>query len=153
MTALTLMTSLTLNRSLSSNRPRAFAFWKRRTAPEIPFRGLSSPHGLFALRARGRGLGVALFLAGFEPSGRQAFAEAAALLESLALRGDLAFEHVQRSSEDDQHRVRHHHGVGGVQPEGVFAPLLQRMLRGLMHHVIGKRGRVQRDGVHGFCFR
>ena len=150
MTALTLMTSLT---SLTSNRPQPLALRIRRTTPEIPLRGLPAAHGLFALRARGGRLGIALFLAGFEPSGRQAFAEAAALLESLALRGDLAFEHVQRSSEDDQHRVCHHHGVGGIQLAGVFASLLQRMLGGLMHHVIGEGSRVQRDGIHGLRLR
>ena len=120
-------------------------------APELSLRGSSAAHGLLALRA-GWAVGVALFFAGFEAAGGEAFAETAALLEGLALRGNLAFEHIQGAADDEQHGVGRHRGVLRIQPAGVFPALFERVLGGLVDHVVLERRGVDGNGVHSVGF-
>ena len=71
--------------------------------------------------------------------GHQALAEAAGFFEGFPLGFDLAFQHVQGAADDDdEHGVGHHHRVRGIQPAGVFFPLLQGMPGGLMHGVVSE---------------
>ena len=91
-----------------------------RAAPELSFGGSAAAHGLLAVRA-GWGVGIALLLAGFESPGDKAFAETAAFLEGLTLRGDLAFQHIQGPADDEQHGVRRDHGILRMQlPESAM---------------------------------
>ena len=130
---------------------RSFALGEGGTTPEIAFRRLALAHGLTAQRAVWRRKLV--FLSRLDALGHEPFAKAAGFFKGLALRFNLAFQHVQGAPDNNEHGVGHHHRVIGIEPPGVLLALLQRMFSRLVHHVIGERSRIQRDGIYGFCVR
>ena len=136
---------------LLSCRPRSVAFGEGGTTPKVAFRRLAPTHGLATPRTiRGRGL---LLFPRLDAFGHETLAKATGFFEGFALRFDLPLQHFQGASDDDEHRVGHHHGIVGIEPAGVFLALFQRMFRRLVNYIVRERRRIERDGVDGFRFR